>query len=460
MNYNHLTSKHKNNLQEIVSKDRFSTGESNLNLHSKDQSHHPPSMPEAVIWPVDRFEVSEILKYANKNRIPITGWGSGSSLEGNPIPVRGGIVLDFSQMNRIIDIREKDFQADVEPGVIYQDLNERLKYSGLFFPPDPGARATIGGIIANNSSGTRTVHYGSAKDYVMRLSVVLADGSYIKTGTRASKTSSGYDLIHLLVGSEGTLGIVVEATVKLTGLPQELSAAIVTFPNITDAGKAVYRIRRYGLDPAALELLSTECIELINNKKGLGLTEAPTLFIEFHGPSVTYLSEALKMAQEICNDSGCTEFRLGLGRDERDRLFEARHELAEMIFQNHPDCNVQILDVAVPITGYVDMISKAREITDAAGLTGYALSHAGDGNIHLCLAGKKGSRKDWDLIDTISHEMVAEALSLGGTATGEHGVGIGKKQYMADEHGDSLEWMKKIKNLFDPNHILNPGKIF
>ena len=166
------------------------------------------------------------------------------------------------------------------------------------------------------------------------------------------------------------------------------------------------------------------------------------------------------MAQEICNDSGCTEFRLGLGRDERDRLFEARHELAEMIFQNHPDCNVQILDVAVPITGYADMISKARESTDAAGLTGYALSHAGDGNIHLCLAGKKGNRKDWDLIDKISHEMVAEALSLGGTATGEHGVGIGKKQYMADEHGDSLEWMKKIKNLFDPNHILNPGKIF
>ena len=190
----------------MVPSDRFSTGDSNLDLHSKDQSQHQPCRPWAVIWPVDRVEVSEILKYANKNLIPVTGWGAGSSLEGNPIPVKAGIVLDFSQMNKIRDIREEDFQVDVEPGVIYQNLNEKLKYKGLFFPPDPGAQATIGGMIANNASGTKTVHYGSTKDYVLRLSVALANGEIIEMGTRATKTSSGYDLIHLLVGSEGTLG--------------------------------------------------------------------------------------------------------------------------------------------------------------------------------------------------------------------------------------------------------------
>ena len=444
----------------MVAQDRFSTGESNLDLHSKDQSWHPPCLPEAVIWPVNRSEVSEILKYANKNVIPVTGWGSGTSLEGNPIPVQKGLVLDFSQMNHILEIREEDFQADVEPGVVYQDINEKLRHKGLFFPPDPGARATIGGMIANNASGTRTIRYGSTKDHILRLAVVLADGEIIEMGTRASKTSSGYDLIHLFVGSEGTLGIVVEATVRLVGLPAESSAAIVTFPSVEAAGRAVYEVILSGLDPAALELLTPECIGLINRERDLGLNVSPTLFMEFHGPTKNQLADAMEMVQEICKDQGCGEFRPGLGRDERDRFFKARHELGEMIIRNHPDCSPLSTDVAVPITAYPEMIAFAYEELEKIGIPGYIFSHAGDGNLHSVFMGKKGEEGEWVIIDQANQHIVTKALSMEGTATGEHGVGIGKRMFMEAEHGKSLDWMKQINSLFDPNHILNPGKIF
>ena len=460
MNYNTLGTEHVKNLQAMVSADRFSTGESVLKLHAKDQSHHRGCRPEAVIWPRNTAEVVKIVTYANANRLPVVGWGSGSSLEGNPIPVRKGLVLDFNQMNRILDVREADFQVDVEPGVVYQDLNEHLKYTGLFFPPDPGARATVGGMIANNASGTRTVYYGSTKDYVLKLKVVLASGEILEMGRRVAKTSSGYDLPHLFVGSEGTLGIVVEATLRLVGLPAEFSAAVVTFPSVEAAGKTVSSIVRYGLNPAALELMDASCIELFNREKNLGLDLSPTLFLEFHGPSLAYLSEIMDMAEEICKENGSLAFKHGLGRDERNRLFEARHELGEIIVRSHPDCRVQVIDVAVPITAYPDIISTARMKADEAGIPGYAFSHAGDGNLHLCLAGRKENADDWERIDTISQYMVSKAIALGGTATGEHGVGIGKRKYMPDEHGDCLAWMQRIKSLFDPNGILNPGKIF
>lgn len=460
MLFTKITQKNITDLSAIFPMDRISTGESVLDLHAKDQSHHPAVRPEMVIWPMDRFEVAAVLKYANDQRIPIVGWGSGSSLEGNPIPVQKGIVLDFSMMNHILDIKPADFQADVEPGLVYQDLNEKLKHTGLFFPPDPGARATIGGMIANNSSGTRTVHYGATKDYVLRLSVALANGDIIDMGSRSSKSSSGYDLIHLFVGSEGTLGITVAATVKLVGLPAEFSAAVVTFPSIQNAGTAVYEIMRFGLNPGSLELLDPDCVRLLNKEKNLGLKTLPTLFIEFHGPSLKYLTEVLDMAKEICDENHCLDFDQGLGKTERNRLFEARHELGEMIIRAHPDSHIRSIDIAVPITAYPEIITTARAETDQAGIPGYAFSHAGDGNLHLCLAGKKGNDQDWSLIETISKKLVSQALSHGGTATGEHGVGIGKRSYMSAEHGKSLAYMKQIKSLFDPNGILNPGKIF
>jgi D-lactate dehydrogenase (cytochrome) len=444
----------------MVAPDRISTGASVIDLHAKDQSHHTPSRPELVIWPVNASEVAKILKYANDNLIPVTGWGAGSSLEGNPIPVERGIVLDFSQMNRILNIREEDFQADLEPGVIYQDLNEKLRYSGLFFPPDPGARATIGGMIANNASGTRTVYYGSTKDYVLRLSVALANGEIIDLGTRASKTSSGYDLIRLFVGSEGTLGIVVGATIRLVGLPVEFSAAVATFPSIDAAGKTVFEIIRSGLNPAALELLGPECIELMNREEGLELNLFPTLFMEFHGTTTSQLAEVLDMAEEISRAKGCINFEPGVGRARRDRIFKARHALGEMILRNHPDCGILIMDVAVPITAYSELIATINAEMAETNLVSYYLSHAGNGNVHLNIAGKKGDMQEWNLIEQIVQRLVQKTLDLGGTATGEHGIGLGKRKFMVAEHGSSLAWMRKVKTLFDPNGILNPGKIF
>jgi D-lactate dehydrogenase (cytochrome) len=460
LNYNSIETDHISYLRTIVPDDRLSTGESVLDLHAKDQSQHPAVRPEVVIWPHTAEEVAAIVKYANDNRFPIVGWGSGSSLEGNPIPIQRGIVLDFAQMNHILDIRAEAFQADVEPGVIYQDLNEKLRHTGLFFPPDPGARATLGGMIANNASGTRTVYYGSTKDYVLRLSVVLANGEIIQIGNQASKTSSGYDLIRLFVGSEGTLGIVVGATVRLVGSPVEFSAAVATFPSVESAGKVVFEIMRSGLNPAALELLGPECIALMNEEENLKLTVSPTIIMEFHGTTTSQLAEVLEMAEEICKSEGCRMFETGVGRSERDRIFKARHALGEIIIRKHPDCGILVMDVAVPITAYPELIAAIREKLGATDLTSYFISHAGNGNVHLNIAGQKDNREQWDLISQISQDLVYKTLDLGGTATGEHGVGIGKRKYMPTEHGSSLEWMKRVKTLFDPNGILNPGKMF
>jgi D-lactate dehydrogenase (cytochrome) len=294
----------------------------------------------------------------------------------------------------------------------------------------------------------------------LRLAVALADGEIIEIGTRASKSSSGYDLLHLFVGSEGTLGLIVEATVRLVGLPEEFSAAVVSFPSVESAAGAVYEIIRSGLDPAALELLDAACLDLINGETDLALPVSPTLFLEFHGPSLGQLSERLESVQEICRQQGCLELRMALGRDERNRLLKARHELGEMLLRTHPGCGILIIDVAVPIDAYPEMIGMAEKLLKETGLTGYTFSHAGNGNIHLNLVGQKGDRQVWDRIDAVNCRMVEKALSLGGTATGEHGVGIGKRKFMKTEHGESLEWMKRIKDLFDPNGILNPGKIF
>ncbi|MBK5099911.1 MAG: FAD-binding oxidoreductase [Desulfobacteraceae bacterium] len=460
MRFERITQSHIRELESMVGPERFSTGESNLDLHARDQSQHPACRPEAVIWPLDRTEVSSILRYANEQLIPVTGWGSGTSLEGNPIPVSQGLVLDFSMMNRILQIREADFQADVEPGVVYQDLNEKLRHKGLFFPPDPGARATIGGMIANNASGTRTIRYGSTRGNVLRLTVVLANGELVEMGSRSTKTSSGYDLINIFVGSEGTLGIVAEATIRLHGLAEEFSACVATFPSVELAGKAVFEIIRSGLDPASLELLAPECIALINKDNGLGLKVSPTLFMEFHGPSKRQLAEIMGLVHGICEDNGSQDFRPGILRKQRDDFLKARYELSEIIRRNHPGRSHIAVDVAVPISAYPEIISLAQEESQSAGIPAYTFGHAGDGNLHLVFMGKTGDEKEWAVIDQLHERMVTKALSMGGTATGEHGVGIGKRKFMKAEHGTSLQWMEKIKNLFDPRGILNPGKIF
>jgi D-lactate dehydrogenase (cytochrome) len=331
---------------------------------------------------------------------------------------------------------------------------------GLFFPPDPGADATIGGMIANNASGVQTIKYGATKDYVMRLTVVLPQGDVIHTGCRAYKSSSGYDLTRLFVGSEGTLGIVAEATLRLTGIPAHHLAATVTFQDLQSACQAVVAMKASGLDPAALELLPPKLIELMNREKDLNLPQVPSLFCEFHGISKGMLQEIESLAQELCEGCGATGFRSGVEEGERIDLWRARHEAWETIHRAYPGKETLIVDAAVPISRYPEMILFSQGLLDDFGSIGYIFGHAGDGNLHLVLVGDPKNQEEWSRLEEINERIVKGAVELGGTCTGEHGVGIGKRKFMALEHGESYELMRRIKNLIDPKGLMNPDKIF
>jgi len=458
--YTKVTNQELELFRSVVGPERLSTGESVLDLHSKDESFHQRRKPDVVIWPLRAEEISQILKMANEKRIPVTPWGAGTSLEGNPIPVEGGIVLDLQQMNHVLELRTEDLQVRVEAGVIYKELNQYLSRFGLFFPPDPGAAATVGGMVGNNASGVRTVKYGATKDYVLSMVIVLPSGEVIRVGTNAIKSSSGYDLCRLFVGSEGTLGIVTEVTLRLIGLPAEFMAAVVQFDLIREATDTVIQIMRSGLSPAALEFLDAPTVRVVNQFKKLSLEERPTLFIEFHGTSAAGLKEELEIVKEICGEHQSLRFDSGIGREERNRLWEARYGVRESIKVNNPGFHPLVIDTALPISKYSDMVEWGQRIIEKKGLKGYAFGHAGSGNLHMEIMGIPEEKAQWQKVREAEEEIVSFALKCGGTATGEHGIGIGKKKFMEKEHGESLLLMKQIKKLLDPNGIMNPGKIF
>jgi D-lactate dehydrogenase (cytochrome) len=368
--------------------------------------------------------------------------------------------MDLTRMDRILDLRPQDLQVDVQPGVLRKELNRQAGRHGLFFPPDPGADATIGGMIANNASGVQTVKYGATKDHVMRLTVVLPNGSVIHTGCRAPKSSSGYDLTRLFVGSEGTLGIVTEATLKLTGIPSHHLAATVTFESLENASEAVAVLIGAGLGAAALELLPPQLIHLMNREKRLGLPETPTLFCEFHGISRTMLADVAQLAEELCRDCGATAFSSGVEEGQRTELWRARHEAWETIHRAHPGKDTLIVDAAVPISNYPQMVIFSQDLVDQEKAVGYVFGHAGDGNLHVVLVGDPGDRKEWDALEEINRRIVTRAVEIGGTCTGEHGIGIGKRRFMSLEHGEGYTLMRQIKDLIDPKGLMNPGKIF
>lgn len=460
MSFNKIKDSDLKYLQSHLDPDQFSTGKSNLNLHSADQAYHNGYMPEVVVWPKSTEDVSAVMKMANERKIPVTPWGAGSSLEGNCCPVAGGIILDFQLMNKILAIRQEDFQVDVQPGVTYKDMNKSLARHGLFFPPDPGANATIGGMVANNASGIRTIKYGTTKDNVLRLSAVLPSGKVFHSGCCAHKSSSGYDLTRLLVGSEGTLAVFTEITLKLTGITEEFSAGVAGFESVKDATDAVYEIMAYGLVPSALELLDGDAISYINKDGKLYMDERPTLFIEFTGSNKNSLAKELELAEEICASHNNVDFKKGVGREERNSLWEARHGFGESLKRCHPGLDVLVMDTVCPLSQFSSMVEYATQTAASYGLKACVSSHAGDGNLHLNVI---GDMKEQDFVDSLNKaydEIVTHAISKGGTATGEHGVGIGKRKFMKQEHGESLEIMYDIKKIFDPNGILNPGKIF
>ncbi len=447
-------------LSSLVAPDRFSTGPSNRELHLRDISFHQGTLPAGIIWPVTTEEVSRILAWTYENDVPVTPWGAGTSTEGNPVPTRGGLVMDLTLMNRILDIRPRDLQADVEPGVLRKELNRQTGKHGLFFPPDPGADATIGGMIANNASGVQTVKYGATKDYVMRLTVVLPRGQVIHTGCKAPKSSAGYDLTRLFVGSEGTIGVVTEATLRLTGIPSHYLAATIRFPDLEKASEAVALMIGSGLGPAALELLPPGLIGLMNREKNLGLAEVPSLFCEFHAISANALQETALLAKNLCEECGATGFQYAIAEADRKDLWRARHEAWETIHRAHPKQETLIVDAAVPISRYPEMVVFAQQAVDAHQAIGYVFGHAGDGNLHVVMAGDPANRTEWGKLEAINRAIVEKAIQMGGTCTGEYGVGIGKRKFMQMEHGESFELMRQIKNLIDPKGLMNPGKIF
>jgi D-lactate dehydrogenase (cytochrome) len=361
-------------------------------------------------------------------------------------------------MAAICQIHADDMQATVQPGLKYRALNQHLEPLGLFFPPDPGGDATIGGMLANNAAGPKTVKYGASKDNVLRLQVALADGRLLQVGSRSLKQSSGYDLVHLFVGSEGTLGVITEATVKLAPIPKFISAVVASFPNVGDAVKTVVTIKTGGLEPAALEFIDASTIKLLNQAGGVYLDERPTLFMEFHAAHQDILSIGLQAVRRICELNQAASFRATTNPEERVKLWYARHNAYTIAVKAHPDTNFLVLDAAVPISSYPAIVAQVQQSLAKYELTGFLLGHAGDGNMHVLIpyrdaeTFKRGQR--------FNEALVLRAIELDGTATGEHGVGIGKIGYMRREHGPALEVMLGLKQLLDPNHILNPGKIF
>ena len=445
-------------LKAILADRRVSTGVSVRELHSHDESYHTPVLPDVVVLPRTTEEVSRLVRWAYVKKVPVTAWGAGTSLEGNPIPVCGGMVIDFSEMNQVIAVRPQDFQVDVQAGVIYKELNKTLSHDGLFFPPDPGAAATIGGMIGNNASGIRTVKYGATKDYVMRLVVVLPNGDVIRVGNRARKSSSGYNILSLFIGSEGTLGIVTEATLKLIGLPVNFMAVRATFPEVFNATNTVYSIMRSGITPSALEFLDTNVVRVLNSDRGLSLEENPTLLMEFHGYSEQGLCEEMAFVEEICRENEALFIDKGIGAAERARLWEIRHQTYESIKRYHPGLSPLIMDVAVPLSHFSEMVGFIKnEVQD---LHAYAFGHAGDGNIHVVVMDDPQAKKRWSRVEEANRKIVLQALAFEGTCSGEHGIGIGKSCFLPTEHGESLALMKRIKAFLDPDNLFNPGKFF
>lgn len=449
-----------NALAAIVGPERISATQADRAQHARDQSSHTGHLPDLVVWPQSTQEVSAILQYANRERLPVTAWGAGTSLEGNPIPVNGGIVLNFQRMNRILKIHQNDFQVTVQPGLFYKDMNEELARHGLFFAPDPGANASIGGMIANNAAGIRTVKYGATRDNVLALEVVLANGEVVRTGSRSVKQSAGYDLTRLFVGSEGTLGIVTQATLKLAPLPEHFSAVTAAFSTVNEAAQVVFNIIGMGLEPTALELLDAAAVEMLNAEEGINLAVAPNLFMEFSGASEASLNQEMELVEEICRDYNCQSFQAGVGRQARAKLWRARHRMFEVMVRTFPGHTYLLTDVAVPISQYPALVAAAKEIMLELQVKGTMVGHAGDGNLHTAIFFLPNDDTARANAQRVNDHLVEQALALQGTSTGEHGVGLGKQKYMLQEHGQAgLNLMRQLKATMDPNNILNPGKI-
>ena len=439
--------------------DRLSTGESIRELHARDEAYTAPVLPDAVAFPENTEEVSGIARICAAHDCPIVPYGIGTSLEGHVVPVKGGITVDLSRMNRIVEIDARNLCAVVEPGVTRKQLNEELRATGLMFTVDPGADATIGGMASTRASGTNAVRYGTMRENVMALEVVLPDGQIIETGTRARKSSAGYDLTHLFVGSEGTLGLITRITVRLFGQPEAIMAATCAFETVDGAVDSVMDAMQLGLPMARIELLDEVQMRGMNiYNPDMKLPETPHLFLEFHG-SESGVTEQVQSFTAIAGEHGGSDLQWATRTEDRTRLWQARHDAYYAAKALVPGAEGYVTDCCVPIDKLAVAIRRARAAIDESGLVAPILGHVGDGNFHLVILIRPDDAAELKAADDLAGLLNMMSIELGGTMTGEHGVGLGKKKYMTAEHGDSYALMGVIKKAIDPQNIMNPGKM-
>ncbi|MSO57828.1 MAG: FAD-binding protein [Thermoleophilia bacterium] len=437
---------------------RVATGPSELDLHAEDLSWHLPHRPDVVVYPLSTADVVAVLRLASARRVPVIAWGAGSSLEGHAIPVEGGISLDLSRMNRILGLRPESLLATVQAGVTRSALERAASDHGLFFPVDPGADATLGGMAATNAAGTTTVRYGKMRPNTLALEAVLADGTVVRAGTSARKTSAGYDLLGLLIGSEGTLAVITELTLRLYGIPEHAVVARVSFPELEGACRAASALVAAGTGVSRVEFIDAWTIAAINAHSGTALPEAPTLFIEAAGSEGVVAGE-LELVQEVASAEGALAVVHERDPTARARLWQARHNAAYATQVAAPGTKQRSTDICVPLGELAAAAAFARDLLERSGFVGGILGHAGDGNLHVGLQLDPADADAVRASEAFVIALVEDALARGGTCTGEHGVGLGKIGALEREHGDLLPLMRGIKDLFDPLGILNPGKV-
>jgi len=435
---------------------KVDTSPSERRRHGKDEGYPGEGEVLAVVYPEGVEDVQKALAWARETGVAVIPFGAGTSLEGALLPVGEAISLDLSRMNRVLEVRLEDFLAVVEPGLTRKALNEALKGTGLFFPVDPGADATLGGMAATNASGTTTVRYGGMRANVLALQVVLASGEVLELGRGVRKTSAGYDLKDLFIGSEGTLGVITRLTLRLHPLPEHVHTRRVFFPGVEEAAEASYRVMATGLPVARLELLDELALRALNRYLGAGFPERPALFVEFHSSTKEALEAESALALSLMEEAGALEVEAAKTEEERKKQWEARHQAYWALVHLFPGHRFMITDTAVPLSRLPEMVRFAQGLLEEMGLVGNILGHVGDGNFHTLVPVLP---EDYGKAEAYAERLVHKALELGGTCTAEHGVGLRKRKYLPLEHGPALDWMRKLKALLDPQGLLNPGKV-
>jgi D-lactate dehydrogenase (cytochrome) len=438
--------------------DRLSTSDSVRDLHGRDESSFPPAPPDAVAFPRSTDEVSAIVRACTEHGVPVVAFGTGSSLEGHVLAVEGGVAVDTSLMDAILRVSIEDLDATVQPGVTRTTLEKRVGQDGAFFSVDPGAEASLGGMAATGASGTNTVRYGTMRENVLALEVVLADGRVIRTGTRARKSSAGYDLTHLFIGSEGTLGIITELTLRLRPIPEAISAAVCSFPTTAHAVATAIEIVQSGVPIARCELLDATMMSAVNAHAGLDHAEAPTLFLEFHG-SPSGVEDDARYVSELTREQGGGDFAWSVRAEDRSRLWRARHNAYFAALGLRPGCRVLTTDVCVPVSELAEVIDATVEDVADLPFPAPVLGHVADGNFHVMLLIDPDDDGDRQAATAVYERMVERAIAAGGTCTGEHGVGLGKRRALGAQSGEAVEVMRALKHALDPDDLLNPGKV-